>query len=94
MMIQIDLEIIFRVLFRIGLMLLAFYLGTKYFLYSKNFSNFSMFAIFRTCKDNFPECEESCPYYSDKEKCCALQNKRPKDWVFTRPLLRIIRKDI
>lgn len=92
-MIRIDYIMILQILFRIGLMLLAFYLGTKYFLLSRNFANFSMYSIFRTCKETFPECEEACPYYSDKEKCCMIQHKKPKDWGFGVFIGKIKRKD-
>jgi hypothetical protein len=92
-MIQIDLSIVIPFILRVGIVLLAFYLGTKYFLLNKNFENFAMYAIFRTCKEIFPRCEENCPYYSTKEQCCLLQNKAPKDWVFTSLIGRIKRKD-
>ena len=87
-----DARLILSILFRIGLMILAFYLGTKQFLYSHNFENFSMFAVHSKCKDTYPDCKH-CGYYSIRYKKCGLQSGLPKDWEFMNPFLRVRRTD-
>ena len=92
-MIEIDLRFVLNVLFRIGLILLAFYLGTKRSLFTDKFANFSMFAMKEECRDKCHNCEE-CMYYSRKKQQCGVLGAKPKDWDVRSTIFSVKREDV
>ena len=83
---------ILLILFRVGLVVLAFYVGTKYFLYSKHFEEFAMFAVHSECRDVHPNCSH-CRYYSVHHGKCAFMTEEPRNWQFMNPFFTVRRID-
>lgn len=90
---QIDFVFILNFIFRVGLIVLAFFLGTKLILFSNKFANFSMYAMHEECKENHKNCEE-CMYYSTKKNACGIMGIKPKDWDVRNTIFTVERKDI
>lgn len=90
---QINIQTIIFFFLRVGLMLFAFYLGTKYFLISNNFANFAMYAIYRECREKHNDCK-NCIYYSERCGRCSIREDPPHTWKMTHGFFKIKRKDI